>query len=449
MATVFTVSPGEAGSFQEQYQRLVETWMREFVAQHRGEKPQEEKESHIRLTDGNRVVYGQVGKEFRNEMTTEIVSQLEQLEAIPVGGVVKGAGAKILEVDGEVVLHSDADGQILINRFREPELSAEAVHSKNAAQETELVVDRENLLGEDSLEFQPDSPLLSDTAAPPPQEQMTSGMDRAGATLLELPDGSLKQLLTASLSEMRSELQQQQQQGQALEELVQQRLGQPKQTSWWQQAQIMVSGAWQSFKARSQEHSAAVALKTLFQNQVSPNSKVYQSENYTIERQGRSYTLLDKSGASLMQFQSTPIGVRVDRQSVQMSELHYQDLKQLSVQQAKGDQLSGAFAPVGQQETEYLLRVSAITKALVQHAAGAKRTVQVDGQFSYRWKATPDGSVRIDAKDGRGPLLVEHQGQLRCRMSHRDLAHFEQMLPVLNSAKAQQSQLPQVGWERS
>ena len=69
-----------------------------------------------------------------------------------------------------------------------------------------------------------------------------------------------------------------------------------------------------------------------------------------------------------------------------------------------------ATVPVGQGESEYLLRVNAITKALGQYAQASGSKVQVDGKFAYKWLATPDGRVRIDAKDGRGPFLVQHQG---------------------------------------
>lgn len=155
-----------------------------------------------------------------------------------------------------------------------------------------------------------------------------------------------------------------------------------------------------------------------------------------------------------MQFQSTPMGVRVSPQTVQMSSQHYQDIKQLSLAQSRGEEPTGGFAPVGQGETEYLLRVNAITKALGQYAQATGSKVQVDGKFAYKWLATPDGRVRIDAKDGRGPLLVQHQGQLRCRMSDRDLAHFEQMLPVLNSTRSSVSstaprQKVALDWERN
>jgi hypothetical protein len=99
----------------------------------------------------------------------------------------------------------------------------------------------------------------------------------------------------------------------------------------------------------------------------------------------------------------------------------------------------GAFAPVGEQESQYLKRVNIITQALTQYATNQKTSVQVDGKFSYKWRSTPDGKVRIDAKDGRGPLLVSAGGQLRCRMEERDLVHFEQMLPVLQAGSRTQS----------
>ena len=142
------------------------------------------------------------------------------------------------------------------------------------------------------------------------------------------------------------------------------------------------------------------------------------------------------------------MGVRVSP-SNQLTTSAHQDLKQLRISQIRGEEPGGAFARVGKKETEYFARVNAITTALSQYAQKQGTNVQVDGQFSYKWKATPDGKVRIDAKDGRGSLLIKAQGQMKTRMSERDLAYFEQMLPVLQQSTPQrQTQLPQTQSQR-
>lgn len=450
---VFTVQSGESASFQEHYQRLIEAWLREFVDKELSESHQDEKKSSVRVTDTERVVYGQVGKELRNELTPELIGQLEELQSTPIGGVVEGAGSKIIEIDGQVVLQSDSEGKVIVNSFSKdiasPLLgvnagSPESELERAQSQTQEILPDEEFSdagFSEESAQDDPHSKQTSilDSADAKKSERHEGGLARASSSVDELPDGSLKQMLSSQLREMRTVLQQQQMQQQqlssALEELVRERLAKAKETSWWQQVKGTVSQAWAALKERREDHSTAGSLKSLFHSQVPKFGQVYQADSYSIRREGSSYTLTNKSGATLMQFQSTPMGVRVDRESVQLSERHYRDIKQLQVQQLRGEKLSGAFAPVGVQETEYLTRVRAVTKAMSQYAAQFGSRVQVDGKFAYKWLATPDGKVRIDAKDGRGPLLVQAQGQLRSRMSDRDLAHFEQMLPILNSVQ--------------
>ncbi|MEO0843551.1 MAG: hypothetical protein AAF063_32350, partial [Cyanobacteria bacterium J06643_5] len=45
--------------------------------------------------------------------------------------------------------------------------------------------------------------------------------------------------------------------------------------------------------------------------------------------------------------------------------------------------------------------------------------------------ASPEGSVHIEAKDGRGVLLEKDGGKLKSNMSLNDLTYFEQILPKL------------------
>jgi hypothetical protein len=497
--SLFTVSQSDAATFQEHYQRLVEAWLCLLVDKELPLGLQQDKEkSEIRVIDGNKVVYDSLGEEFNNELTPELIGKLEALQSTPVGGLVEEAGSKTIEVKGQVILQSDDTGKVVVNHFlkkqREPLSQALAESEDMLPTPPEEVAvgfyDEDWMLeppeedwtddyyvNEQLVEPHPEAKTLaklsgqdevddsssnqqesqSQTSAPQREQKQTDslgGLEAVRSSVQGMPDGSLKQMLASQLGEMQQSLQQHSARQQVLEDLVRQRLAQPKQTNWWQLFRETVTQAWATLKKRSLLDSAAAQMKTLFHAQVPPGGKVYQADNYTIVREGRSYTLNDKSGMGLMQFQSTPMGVRVSPQTVQMSSQHYQDIKQLSLAQSRGEEPSGGFAPVGQGESKYLLRVNAITKALGQYAQATGSKVQVDGKFAYKWLATPDGRVRIDAKDGRGPLLVQHQGQLRCRMSDRDLAHFEQMLPVLNSTRSSVSsaaprQKVALDWERN
>jgi hypothetical protein len=495
MSGVSPISVGESGSFTEQYLRLIEDWLREFVDKNK-QQQDTDNQPEIEITVKERIVYGQ----GVNDLSPSIIERLGQLQNTPVGDVVESAVSMRVKLDGKVVLESDESGKVITNSFyeelrdnktaqkitdkyaldnpfvNEEELPDEYADFENLFINNELpdeYPDFNNLFVNDELKAednqivngerepnlekvvpqQPDSVVTYPTPPqlqPQPQLQTHVVTETGGArvkTVLEaLPDSSLKQLLTAQLSQMqelqRSQLQNQQRQ---FDEFIKARFTEPKNTNWWQQAARSVANtaqtAWASLVRRSRDVKAAVAIKTLFDQSTSPGTTAYHTADYTIVRSGQFYTLSDKSDKTLMQFNASPMGVRVS-QSSQLETPVYQDLKQLRTSFLRGEEPGGAFARVGKKETEYFARVNAITTALSQYAQRQGGSVQVDGQFSYKWKATPDGKVRIDAKDGRGSLLIKAQGQMKTRMSERDLAYFEQMLPILQQSTPQrQSQL--------
>ena len=447
MSGVSPISAGESGSFTEQYLRLIEDWLREFVDKNQQQQDADNK-PEIEITVGNRLVYGQ----GVNDLSPSILERLGQLQNTPVGGVVESAVSMRIKLDGKVVLESDESGKVITNSFYEQlrdnktaqkitekyaldnpfvneELPDEYADLNNPFVNEELQAENNQIVnGEQESNLRkviPQQPDSSVTYPIPPQPQLQpvqqtpvvteTGGARVKTALEALPDSSLKQLLTAQLSQMqelqRSQLQNQQRQ---FDELIKARFTEPKNTNWWQQAARSVAKtaqtAWGSLVRQSRDVKAAVAIKTLFDKSTLPGATAYHTTGYTIARSGQFYTLSDKSDKTLMQFDASPIGVRVSP-SNQLTTSAHQDLKQLRTSQNRGEEPSGAFARVGKKETEYFARVNAITTALSQYAQRQGTNVQVDGQFSYKWKATPDGKVRIDAKDGRGSLLLKAEGR--------------------------------------
>ena len=240
---------------------------------------------------------------------------------------------------------------------------------------------------------------------------------------------------------MRTELKALQQERHYYQELIEQRLQQPKNTTWWQQAVNNVSTVVQGvnsaiklgiqeFKANSVQHKGAASLKTLFHLQTQPGANQYTAGNYQISRQGSKYEVSNSStGKLLMQFRSTPLGLKLEQGNLDSTQI--QDVSSLQHSLKKNEPLPTTFTPIGKQEAEYFSRVETVTNALVQYAIAQQRQVEIDGVFSYKWTASPEGSVHIEAKDGRGVLLEKDRGKLKSNMSLNDLTYFEQILPKL------------------
>lgn len=478
---MFSVSPSDASSFQERYQRLIEEWIREFVSSVIQRDDDElESESELKITettpDGEEILYGSVGKgKLINRLTPEKITQLEQLRNTPVGATAEVAAAMTVKVGGKVVLESDAAGKVLVNSLSknrvqqrqvpvsprspvEPVESSQDFDSRSLEVPTPTPIPTQTRVeitdsfpeaqAESSDQFDnffdgdlPEVPAATATpvtaASQLSKENSKSGLEALQQSLNNLPDGPFKQVLQGVVREMQVERAKQPPPEALLEELLARRLAEPKKVRWWQQVSNQLEVTFSSVQQKFSEYRSATTLKTLFERTGMQDGQIYHASAYTLSRKDREYTFADTSGKPLMRFRSTPLGVQTDPSLPPLPVEHQAQLQQLRSDLVAGRPPSGAFATVGQEESQYLKRVTTITTALTQYAANQKTAVQIDGQFSYKWKATPDGRVRIDAKDGRGPLLVAAGGQLRCRMGERDLAHFEQMLPVLQGSRTQ------------
>ena len=118
--SLFTVSPGDAATFQEHYKRLVEAWLCLLVDKELPPGSQQDKEKfEIRVIDGNKVVYDSFNEEFKNELSPKLIVQIEKLQSTPVGGLVEAAVSKTIEVNNQVVLQSDDTGKVVVNHFLE------------------------------------------------------------------------------------------------------------------------------------------------------------------------------------------------------------------------------------------------------------------------------------------------------------------------------------------
>jgi hypothetical protein len=446
--SIFGVSPGDSSSFTEQYLQVIEAWLRKFLDKQREpNNVNKDNNLQVEIRVDNKLVYGRVDNQLVASLTPDIVKQLGQIQKTSVGDKVDGVQSSTLKVDGKVVLQSEADGSVVVNEYfnkdlefaGEPFLNSEENFDNFKLEKlVEQLEEQAELPIKVVLPHQPSQQIQQEQESnlTPTEDSTNSGIQCATKAVDVLPEGELKAYLMAQISEMRQLHQQQLAlQQRQFEELIQQRLQEPNNPSWWQSCRDTVSQMWSEFREQLRTREAAAALKQVFTSHAVPGSNVYHAAGYTITRSGKSYELQDTNGQSILQFQYTPFGVKLPKDSLVVDEPHKKELTALCEQVCSGERLRGAFSPVGARESEEFSRVQKISQALSDYAKRQGKTVSIDGQFSYKWKAAPDGRVLIAAKDGRGALLAVGKGLQQCRMSERDLAYFEQMLPKLEAVQ--------------
>jgi hypothetical protein len=437
MPDIFVVDAGDANSMQQRYEQVIEMLLQALL-----DAKQNNTKQGLKIFDDDKLVYGRDNSQFRDEISglsgellnPQLITQLQQLRSTPVGEVIEGATNKRVELDGKVVLQSDKDGRVIVNELLQKEIVQD--------------IGRENVEGFKSTEtnhnseeiIYPEFSSIKDNLVDNTKPQV-SGSIRVAESLKVLEDSPLKALLSAELEQLQSEIKALQRERSLYQELIQQRLQQPHNTSWWQQiknnAYIVITSFTSAVKIgiseyqnNSTQHQFAASIKNLFHLQTQPGENQYQTDNYQISRNGSLYEIKESAtNKQIMQFQGTPLGLRVERSNLEKH--HIKDFNTLQTSLHQNYTVPNSFAPVGRQEAEYFARVERITNALVQYAVTQRKEVVIDGAFSYKWQANPNGDVQIEAKDGRGNLLEKTGGSVKSNMSDRDLVYFEQILPKL------------------
>lgn len=448
MPDIFTVDSSDATTIQQHYEQVIEALLRAII----DAKQDNNERQGLQIFDGDRLVYGRDGNQFRDEVSSfsgqllnpQLITELQQLRSTRIGEVVEGAINKRVELDGQVVLQSNNQGRVIINTLL-PQSNIQTASSENLSN----LDNRDNSNQIDYSEFSLSDNIQSPKFSSEPNLLTTPGSTRVRQSLELLESSPLKTLLSAEIEQLQAEIKALQQERNLYQQLIEKRLQQPQNKSWWQQTinnvSIVISSVnyavkmgIQEFKENSMQHQWATSLKHLFNLQTQSGEGHYQAGEYEISRHGTLYEVKElATDKQIMQFRSTPLGVRVERENLEPT--HIKDIDTLQRSLQRNEPIPTSFAPVGKQEAEYFARVERVTNALVQYAMVQQRDVEIDGKFSYKWQATTDGKVRIDAKDGRGTLLEKSGGQLKSNMNERDLIYFEQILPKLQPTRKQQN----------
>ncbi|BAZ71021.1 hypothetical protein NIES4106_58180 (plasmid) [Fischerella sp. NIES-4106] len=444
MPEVFTVSASDAAAMQQYYEQVIETLLRTLL----DDKQDKNNEYQgLKIFDQGRLIYGSEQNQFRDEVSglsgqllnPQLIVQLQQLRSTPVGGIVEGATNKTVELDGQIVLQSDEQGRVTVNTLESQNTVQQTSYQPvNRVRSRETESDNNfSKINPQNTNYQPVNQVREKEVQQNNNSSTINGSARVMSSLESIEDSPLKTLLESTLQQLQIEREALQRERIFYQNLIEPRLQQPQNRSWWQQVTnnvlivtSSVSAAFkiavQEFREHSAKHKGAASLKALFHSQRPSGERELRTPAYQISYNGSSYEVLDlNSNRQIMQFRSTPLGVQIEKENLKPA--HLKDIEDLRHSLEQNEPIPTSFTAVGKQEAEYLNRVNNVVNALIQYALARQEDVEIDGALSYKWKASQDGSVSIVAKDGRGTLLQKEKGRITTSMNEKDLAHFEQV----------------------
>jgi len=474
-----------AESFQAEYQRLVEVWLRRITDLEEGldrasQKQGEPKKIEVRDKD-NTLLYGETedGK-ITCTISPEQMQQLEEALPFEPGDELKGLPSLKIEVDGETFFSSESEKIVVNEKFVEsvpvlPEIEPEEVQQREQEGENDALTDAlvemivpiiqalpavveepaPSLQKEEDLFFEPSETLtqklppiqkeekLSTRVEIPTQDTSVllpqkSGIDAVQEALGEMKEGSLKSLLQGMTTDMQA-TGAQQLLNPAMDTLLSERTQDKTNPQWWQQLGNKLDSMVTRVRENFTQHRAASTLKDLANRMALQPGDSFEGADYNLSRVGKDYTLTDKQGNELMKFQSSPLGVKVDKSLPALDDSHFRKTEQLRLEFKEGRSPDGSFMSQGAAEAKNIKRINTITQALFQYAAAQGGKASVEGKFNYSFEASSSGSAIIRDSEGKA-LLAVGGGHMRSRMSEKDLQHFEQMLPALGGTQKMQQQ---------
>jgi hypothetical protein len=268
-----------------------------------------------------------------------------------------------------------------------------------------------------------------------------TGLDAVQEALGDMKPGTLKSVLQGMAADMQETLLSQPP-TLALSHVAFTRVQDRQNPHWWDTLSTKISTTVTAVQETFAQHQAASTLKDFANRMALQPGDSFESKDYNLSRQGNNYTLKDKEGNELLKFQSSPLGVKVDKSLPALDATHFSKTQQLRQDFKTGQQHKGAFVSQGAAEATNIERINTITQALTQYAAAQGGRAKVQGKFNYSFEASSSGSAIIRDKEGKA-LLAVGLGEMRSRMSEKDLSHFEQMLPALGGKVQQFKQATQ------
>ena len=360
----------------------------------------------LSIEQGQNLVYArdEQGETIVNELTPELVGQLQTAKVSPIGQGIPGANSLTVKYNEHTLLQTDAQGIVQVNAY---------------------------------------SALQQNRVRNEPAE-VSSGLDVTRQSVAQMEPSTLQQFLGNIIDQVEVIKQQASAQNQQINRLLEERQEEPRNIKWWSEAKEKQGENYQNASPYLEQSDSnievAKTLRSLFLRETTPEQNSYHAEGYTLTRDENHYTLTNSNDQKLFTFRSTAVGVTVEENNLDNS--HYQDLGALREALDNDSPIKGQFAQYGTEEINYFQKVSEIANRLTDYARSKGEKVETVGQ-NYAWMATPDGNVLIEDLKSDRALFARFNGKTVSNLKERDMSFFENALTQLETSQNQSVQQKQ------
>ena len=195
-----------------------------------------------------------------------------------------------------------------------------------------------------------------------------TGLDAVQEALGDMKPGKLKSVLQGMAADMQETFKSEPPTP-ALSNVALTRVQDRHNPHWWDTLSTKISTTVTAVQETFAQHQAASTLKDFANRMALQPGDSFEGKDYNLSRQGNNYTLKDKEGNELLKFQSSPLGVKVDKSLPALDAAHFSKTQQLRQDFKTGQPHNGAFVSQGAAEAKNIERINTITQALTQYAA--------------------------------------------------------------------------------
>lgn len=191
------------------------------------------------------------------------------------------------------------------------------------------------------------------------------------------------------------------------EKLKQARMQSPRDNTWWQKGIDKFKGLKEIFEKRKQEQRTMNTLNKLWDKNADKDSKIYKTNDYTLEKRDDYYILKGKDDKTLLEY-----GRKANY--ITENNLKPKDITNIEILRDRLDKKInkgdlGQFASIDNQTKLRNQRSQEIADKFVSIARKNNSGLMSKDGMDYQVTAKADGNVKIWRKDGETPKLIYNQ----------------------------------------
>lgn len=414
----FPVNEGEATKIEAIYKKMwqdfVEPMIKAWNEKLKGKENQIKPELEIWQDDKQIFGKDKDGK-FINSLNPKILTQLEKAKNLPIGSKTELKDISIISATSlkrnqpEILFKTDKDG-IITNNIRNQTMVASSDKIREFLSKADQNKPEIQFLSQQVTELKEQLQRQ--------QEQLQKQQEQLNIQLK----------INAHQKNLNKRLLQNQQ--------VREARANAPEHQWWQKGINKFAELKQIYQQRRQEQMVANTLNKLWNKKTTENSKIYQGEEYTIEKNDEWYTLKNKNNENI--FEYSRYG-KFDN-NVMENRLSQKDLKEIEQlkDNLKKDRLTGKFASITDKVETRNIAMNKILKGFQNIAQK-----QPDGNLSragkeYKISAKANGEISIWRKQEL--IYKQSQQESQDKMQEKDILFLSNSLTRMSEARKQEQQ---------